>query len=207
MKRKKSEVTLHNLSEGKSIQSVLGADSNKISSIGQAAKLVNKVQVVMDERTEQLKIKQIMNLQAKGFFLDNAEDMCKSERKETEIKRRKVREMRKRTTKLLSVINGSDENASSKARHQLMLDASQKDMPSLHSEEFKSLQILKSKKLRSLQTLLTDNANREFEKFQEEFSEIKRVSRKNELLTDRMNKEDMYFIPILNPLGQFRLAR
>ena len=96
MKRKKSEVTLNNLSEGKSIQSVLGADSNKISSIGQAAKLVNKVQVVMDERTEQLKIKQIMNLQAKGFFLDNAEDMCKSERKETEIKRRKVREMRKR---------------------------------------------------------------------------------------------------------------
>jgi hypothetical protein len=50
-----------------------------------------------------------MNLKAKGFFLDNADEMCKLEFREFEEKRDKVKELYRKQNDLLSLMDGDDE--------------------------------------------------------------------------------------------------
>lgn len=66
---------------------------------------------------------------------------------------------------------------------------------------------LRNKKLQALQMVMQKNAESEFNEFVEKLDEIKRPVRKTQFIMDRMNREEMYFNPILNRLGQFRLVR
>ena len=58
---------------------VFGKDEKKVQSLFQAVKLVKSIHLrnLYDEKMEQLRLKQVMNLKAKGFFLDNADDICR----------------------------------------------------------------------------------------------------------------------------------
>ncbi len=58
---------------------VFGKDEKKVQSLFQAVKLVKSIHLrnLDDEKMEQLRLKQVMNLKAKGFFLDNADDICR----------------------------------------------------------------------------------------------------------------------------------
>ena len=52
----------------------MGKNDKKVSNIFQAVKLLktNQIRDEDTEKLEQLRLRQVMNLQAKGFFLDNA---------------------------------------------------------------------------------------------------------------------------------------
>lgn len=50
-----------------------------------------------------------MNLKAKGFFLDNADDICRQEFQEHLGKKDRMKEMFKRQNELLNIIGGKDE--------------------------------------------------------------------------------------------------
>ena len=63
---------------------------------------------IEDEKMEQLRLKQAMNLNAKGFYLDNAEDMCRIEWQEETERKIRMRDMLRRQNELLRVIGGVD---------------------------------------------------------------------------------------------------
>jgi hypothetical protein len=60
-----------------------------------------------------------MNLKAKGFFLDNADEMCKLEFREIEEKRDKVKELYRKQNDLLSLMDGDDEQLAFQATEEL----------------------------------------------------------------------------------------
>jgi hypothetical protein len=61
--------------------------------------------------------------------------------------------------------------------------------------------------LRALQNRLQSNSDATFAGFRGELDGVKRATRKLQILTDRLQKEEMYFNPALSKLGQIRLAR
>ena len=65
----------------------------------------------------------------------------------------------------------------------------------------------RNKKLRALQNRLQSNSDLTFAGFKGELDGIKRPLRKQQILTDRLQKEEMYFNPVLSKLGQIRLVR
>ena len=61
--------------------------------------------------------------------------------------------------------------------------------------------------MRALQNRLQSNSDATFAGFKGELDGVKRANRKMQILTDRLQKEEMYFNPALSTLGQIRLAR
>ena len=108
---KKGEGTdIKDLDNAKNINEVFGKDEKKVSTLFHAVKLVKTYHLrnVEDEKMEQLRLKQAMNLNAKGFYLDNAEDMCRIEWQEETERKIRMRDMLRRQNELLRVIGGVD---------------------------------------------------------------------------------------------------
>ena len=68
-------------------------------------------------------------------------------------------------------------------------------------EEQQELRFLKLKKLKALQNRLQSNSDATFAGFKGELDGVKRATRKMQILTDRLEKEEMYFNPALSKLG------
>lgn len=60
-----------------------------------------------------------MNLRAKGFYLENADEISKVEVREHEERREIMAEIQRRQNELLAVIGGDDEEASLAATEEL----------------------------------------------------------------------------------------
>ncbi len=132
--------------------------------------------------------------------------MSKVECREVEERRELMRVIQARQNELLNVIGGGDAEASLQASEELKLLA-KAIKQSMNNEEQKQLASQRSRKLMALKNRLQENADHQFADFREEFGQVRRPVRKQQLLTDRLYKEEMYFNPILNKLGQIRLVR
>ncbi len=82
-----------------------------------------------------------MNLKAKGFFLDNADDICRLETQEQNSKKDQMKEMLRKQNELLNLIGGNDEQAALQASEdlrKLTVDI-QKNMNTEEQEQLKAL--------------------------------------------------------------------
>lgn len=105
-----------NAYELRTINSLINRNEKKITSLYQAVKLVSRYQDMQDERLEQLKLKQTMNLKAKGFYLDNADELCKLEFHEIEQRKERYKYFKKKKHELLQMlIKGDDDDKSIQA--------------------------------------------------------------------------------------------
>ena len=60
-----------------------------------------------------------MNLLAKGFFLDNADDICRLKNQEQNSKKDQMKEMLRKQNELLNLIGENDEQAAIQASEDL----------------------------------------------------------------------------------------
>ena len=141
-----------------------------------------------------------MNLRAKGFYLDNAEEMSARELRERDEHLARIREIKKRQSELLAVLENAEAEEALEAA-ELLKELSQQIEGTMTLEEQKELKTQRHKKLRALQNRLQSNSDMTFAGFKGELDGIKRPTRKMQILTDRLQKEEMYFNPVLSKLG------
>lgn len=154
------------MEQAKSLTEVFGKDETKVQSLFQAVKLVKSIHLrnLYDEKMEQLRLKQVMNLKAKGFFLDNADDICRQEFQEHLGKKDRMKEMFKRQNELLNIIGGKDEMKALQASEdlrKLTLDIQE----TMNEEEQEQLKAIRQMKLIELKNRLQENADSEFSEF------------------------------------------
>lgn len=109
------------MDKSKNLNEVFGRDERKISTLFHAVKLVKNIHLRNedDDKMEQLRLKQVMNLKAKGFFLDNADDICRMENLEQSSKKDQMKEMFRKQNELLNLIGGYDEQMAVQASEDL----------------------------------------------------------------------------------------
>ena len=147
-----------------------------------------------------MKLKQSLNLKARGFFLDNVHDIDRLEVKEFLNHDQRKELLRSKKTELASM--QQQDSVHEKSVMAMSERQERSDFyKSLKYHDKRRLQAKRSKKLRALQNALFKNAEDEFYDFKAEYDEVKRPDKRSNMLTDRIKKEEMYFNPILNRLG------
>jgi hypothetical protein len=113
---------------------------------------------------DQLKLKQIMNLKAKGFYLDNADEMSKLEVREYNQRKQRYKEIHRKHTELLQLMKSSKSlggDDDTRSVHRELREISQSYYEG-HSAERPYKSQRRKRKLGALQSLLQKNAESEF---------------------------------------------
>lgn len=72
-----------------------GAGDTRLNHLFDVVKALNKQDdQPYDDKMDQLKLRQIMNLKAKGFYLDNSDEISKMQRKKKETVRYELKSLK-----------------------------------------------------------------------------------------------------------------
>ena len=113
--------------------------------------------------------------------------------------------MRKKKTELLTLLQVGDKDRSALVAQEL--GEMTNFYKSLAFQDKQQLYSIRNQKLKVLQGVLQKNAEDEFCDFKTQFQDKKRPAQRLKMLNERIGKEEMYFDPVLNSLGQFILVR
>eukprot|EP00347_Sterkiella_histriomuscorum_P014968 403358814 len=167
----------------------------KVSTFMQAMKKLENSKAVSDDiRVDQLRLKQLLNLKAKGFFLDHV--IIQSDKKRTGIPLKP------------KFLNNQLHNEQSQSDLSFSLTPQNQNKLILNSSitSSKPYQTLKnSQKAQLLRNTLQKQSDVEFQAFLDEFNQQDKIHRKHAFLQQKLDHEHLFFSPIYQHVNDLRM--